>query len=334
VVGCSSHAINDLRKSLYVTIESHNARKYSRVVARSTYLERTTQLARVRMEATKEKLMNDEYARLFVEGIDIDAMSIGDIDSEEARSFDFLATKFVDETVLSIASMVNMNREQEYSQVVLIGDGSCARFSRLPWPAGTVIFVVAPAEVHERAEAILQSGNFPAMAPRGCLLRRVDLDFSDDLQIEGLLEALEAKGFQGGKLSVFGLQGLRAIQLSPTGFDTLYSAISNAAAFESVVTGEFPAHSSAEMERFVAGYGMVGNDVPLDVVRDQCMPSHMIEGADSRWMRAIPANKNNDLGWILFRATQRRLSLYEMETLALHSEAAAEADEDFFGNFS
>lgn len=40
------------------------------------------------------------------------------------------------------------------------------------------------------------------------------------------------------------------------------------------------------------------------------------------------------MDWRLFRATQRRLSLEEMDTLASHSAAAEAVDEDFFGNFS
>lgn len=45
---------------------------------------------------------------------------------------------------------------------------------RLPWPEGTVLYMVAPPEVHEVAEAVLaQQG---AAVPRGCLLRRVRAD--------------------------------------------------------------------------------------------------------------------------------------------------------------
>lgn len=152
-----------------------------------------------------------------------------------------------------------------------------------------------------------------------------------------LVAALEAKGFRGGKLSVFGLQGLRALGVSYDAFDHLFSEIANAAAFESLVVGEFPAASAGDMERFVAGYGMQGSDVPLEAVRDQCMPQYMVETSDPRWMEAVTKKKKEATGtqaWRLFRATQRRLSLDEMETLAIHSEAASEADEDFFGNFS
>lgn len=57
--------------------------------------------------------------------------------------------------------------------MVLVGDGMDTRPFRLPWPEGTVMFLVAPPESHELAEAVLQAAQ--ARVPRGCLLRRVNL---------------------------------------------------------------------------------------------------------------------------------------------------------------
>ena len=339
----------------------------TRAVSDANAWARTGILPQMRVDASNERLMDDKYARLFTDGG-------GPVDDRHeprdhdwpTRSFDLLATKFVDESVLNISSMVNMNREQEYSQVVLIGDGTCTRFCRLPWPQGTVIFLVAPAEVHERAEALLTTCDEKVVAPRGCLLRRVDCDLSGDQPPNSLVAALEANGFRtcpsfgpsgrpgvpistrirlnipchslrflasstrpagGNRLSVFGLQGLRAMNVSRAAFEWIFSEISNAAAFESVVVGEIQAGSAEEMERLVSGYGMQGNGVSLEAVRDQCVPA---VGADPRWMAALGAN----MDWRLFRATQRRLSLEEMDTLASHSAAAEAVDEDFFGNFS
>ena len=62
-------------------------------------------------------------------------------------------------------------------QVILLGDGMDTRPYRLLWPPGTLIFVVAPKEVHEQAEATLKSSSTPAHVMRGCLLRRVILDW-------------------------------------------------------------------------------------------------------------------------------------------------------------
>ena len=73
----------------------------------------------------------------------------------------------------------------------------------------------------------------------------------------------------------------------------------------------------------------------------RCVPT--AGDADPRWMSAVREAGQGERererervrgGGRLFRATQRRLSLEEMETLALHSAAAEEIGEDFFGNFS
>lgn len=55
-----------------------------------------------------------------------------------------------------------------------MGDAFDTRPYRLPWPEGTLLFLVAPRDVHQRAaERIKASG---ARVPRGCLLRRVPAD--------------------------------------------------------------------------------------------------------------------------------------------------------------
>lgn len=61
-------------------------------------------------------------------------------------------------------------------QVVLLGDGFDTRPFRLAWPPGTLLFSVAPAEVHEQAEALLAGSQPPAHVQRGCLLRRVNMN--------------------------------------------------------------------------------------------------------------------------------------------------------------
>jgi len=76
---------------------------------------------------------------------------------------------------------------------VLLGDGFDARPFRLPWPPGTVIFLVAPPESHERAEALLAGweGGAPRVE-RGCLLRRVSLHLGAALAAAGEGEASSA----------------------------------------------------------------------------------------------------------------------------------------------
>jgi len=115
--------------------------------------------------------------------------------------FDLHSIKFIDDNVLKVVNMANVGRNQEYNQVVLVGDGMCTRAFRLPWPSGTVIYLVAPGEVHERAEAILAADQ--VRVPRGCLLRRVDCDVQRGVSF---LTNLEMAGYRGDRLSVWALQ--------------------------------------------------------------------------------------------------------------------------------
>lgn len=308
------------------------SRKYSLVIAAAhspgdTLLEKSFKMARVRMDATEDGLFADEYAEFFADQC-AQEPSKGDGSKVNAdESFDIISSKFIDVTVLNIASMVNMNREQDYSQVVLLGDGTCTRFCRLPWPAGTVIYLVAPAEVHERAEAILKYKN--ALAPRGCLLRRVswNLGSSD----RNLFEALKDKGFRGDRVSVWALNGIRALGVPLDIMEHVFSEIANAAAFESIILGEFPEISVLNLENFLAKYGLGGNHIRLQTVCDQCIPGY--EGHPG-WMQALESFESREECPRLFRATQRRVSLDEMEMYNSHVAAAEEVDEDFFGNFS
>jgi Leucine carboxyl methyltransferase len=59
-------------------------------------------------------------------------------------------------------------------QVVLLGCGMDTRPFRLGWPRGTLLFLLAPGEVHAAAEQAL--GGAGAAVPSGCLLRRVPID--------------------------------------------------------------------------------------------------------------------------------------------------------------
>lgn len=292
-----------------------------------TILERSFNLARMRRDATEDTMMADTYAALFAEHVPSRIPEGNNPDGIVHESFDFISTKFIDDSVLNITSMVNMNREQEYSQVVLIGDGTCTRFCRLPWPAGTVIYLVAPGEVHERAEAILRDTK--AQAPRGCLLRRVSCDFTRrDSELSG---ALKEKGFRGDRVSVWGLQGIRALGLSREVLEHIFTKIVDAAAFESIIVGEFPDESVLGLENFLAKYGLVGNHIPLTVVCDQCLPGY---SDSSTWLSAAKAHETKDTCPRLFRATQRGVSIDEMDIYNHHVAAAEEVDEDFFGNFS
>lgn len=119
------------------------------------------------------------------------------------------------------------------TQVVLLGCGMDTRPFRLGWPRGTLLFLLAPGEVHAAAERALRGVG--AAVPSGCLLRRVPINlevcgsppedwrFSAGRTVHGKrctssIEScvqgdvddfgvtLEAAGYRGDRLSIWGLQ--------------------------------------------------------------------------------------------------------------------------------
>ncbi|KAG2453083.1 hypothetical protein HYH02_002415 [Chlamydomonas schloesseri] len=72
---------------------------------------------------------------------------------------DVISTAYTDELLLRAVglSAVNGISEGDYRQVVLLGDALDTRPYRLPWPPGTALFLVAPAQAHAAAEAALAS---------------------------------------------------------------------------------------------------------------------------------------------------------------------------------
>lgn len=84
---------------------------------------------------------------------------------------------------------------------MLLGDGFDTRPFRLNWPPGTLLFSVAPAEVHEQAEARLAAAEPPAHVMRGCLLRRVNMNLKPALAAAaaaGTTGQAAAAGSDGG----------------------------------------------------------------------------------------------------------------------------------------
>ncbi len=116
----------------------------------------------------------------------------------------------------------------------MLGDGMDSRPFRLPLPPGTMVFIVAAPEVHEHAEALLDSAGAHTM--RGCLLRRVNANFGaaggSNASGAGVFAAeLQRAGFQGDRLSVWALQGLHALGLSREELAEVFSEVTNSAAF-------------------------------------------------------------------------------------------------------
>ncbi len=147
--------------------------------------------------------------------------------------FELVATRFADENILKAISLTHTGRHLDYNQVVLVGDGMDSRPYRLPWPMGTVIYLVAPGDclatlcivhrsvltkllmtsshlhhlcliaghVQDLAHAALKAAD--AHVPRGSLLRRVPADLQSGASFQ---DALERAGYRGDRLSVWVLQ--------------------------------------------------------------------------------------------------------------------------------
>ena len=94
--------------------------------------------------------------------------------------------------------------------MVLLGDGFDTRPFRLNWPPGTLLFSVAPAEVHEQAEARLAAAQPPAHVMRGCLLRRVNMNLKPALAAAAA--AADAAGSNGSSNNEVSTSGSSAVE--------------------------------------------------------------------------------------------------------------------------
>lgn len=236
---------------------------------------------------------------------------------------DTLATRFLDEKLLHHNTFVTNGRD--YRQVVLVGAATDTRPFRLPWFEGTVIYLLSPPEAHQAAAAALKSVP-DAVVPRGCLLRRVGVDLQGGANIS---EALERCGFQGDRLSVWGLQGLNEMGLSEEAYSSLLLEISCLAAFGSQVTGEMWAKDKGTVANLLAGLGLLGHVAGLDEVAAESGRLWDVAQQKESGVETPPPQER----W-LFTSEQQRLSLVQMGTYSTHVTAAEETDEDFFDNFS
>ncbi|KAI8469907.1 MAG: hypothetical protein J3K34DRAFT_385605 [Monoraphidium minutum] len=221
---------------------------------------------------------------------------------------------------MNAAKQVNINSisRGEYRQVVLVGDGFDTRPFRLPWPPGTLLFVAAPAEAHERAEALLAGAEGgPPRVGRGCLLRRVDLN------LDAAAVALERAGFRQDRLSLWALQGLHGQRLGRPALLELLADVTNSAAFHSLVIGELPLDGPrSEVDDALAEVGLLG------------CADEAAEAAAAEVLAAARAGDGDVAARWLFTSQQMRLSLGQMGIYEDHAAAAEETDEDFFGHFS
>ncbi|GAB4822830.1 hypothetical protein N2152v2_009876 [Parachlorella kessleri] len=151
-----------------------------------------------------------------------------DASDQAVADLDALVARFLDEQLLKATLLVNMERKQEYNQVVVVGDAMDTRPFRLPWPTGTIIYLVGAAEVQQLAEAALKQQG--ARVPRGCLLRR----------------------------------GANRFGLSQADLHTMLEDVANLAAFDSLVLGELPPMQQGDVESLMAAYGLLGTPVSME----------------------------------------------------------------------
>ncbi|XP_008807308.2 putative S-adenosyl-L-methionine-dependent methyltransferase MMAR_1595 isoform X2 [Phoenix dactylifera] len=222
-----------------------------------------------------------------------------------------LATKFLDDKLLSLASSMDKVR-----QIVLLTDGMDTRPYRLSWPQPSIIYDVSPESVFKVASQRLKGAG--AKISRNCMLVHVPLESSD------LQAILCEKGFKGDKPSLWVLQGLPL--LTSTGLNDILFAISNLAMKGSFLIGELP----------LCFLGTEIGDMPAaQKYMEKLFISHGFRadafdyGEIAKNMLLEPpsgAYKN-----VLFIAEQLRLSDSQMESWWMHFERMEEeGDEEGF----
>lgn len=277
-------------------------------------------IAWARQQETEQPkpLFQDPYAKALLKTAPADFQIPPEVDV----LLDVLATKYIDEMLLNATGMVGLNgiAQGDYNQVVLLGDAMDTRPFRLPWPQGTVLYVVASSESHELAEAVLT--HHAAKVPPGCMLRRVNARLQAGGEV-GFCEELQRQGFRGDRLSVWGVQGLHELGLSGAELSCLLVEVSGCAAYHSLVLGELPAMEEAVARNLLADSGLLATVLPWD---------HE-ELSYGRWQADVRAQLPSSCRR-RFSAQQLRLSDAQVDSYGVHVAAAMEADEDFFGNFS
>jgi len=275
-------------------------------------------------------LLTDAFAQQLVAAADEKLQGNAEADPLD-ELMNLLATRYTDDTLQSALAATSMNtiNKGDYRQVVLVGDGMDTRPFRLTWPEGTLIFVVAPREVHELAAATLKAEG--AHVPRGSLLRRVPATWGGPQEPVSFLAALEGTGFQGNKLSIWVLQGFAGQGLSDVAVRQLLSDVTDGAAFNSLVLGEVPTvMGKQEAVSLLAEFGLLST--VLNIGGEVTGYGRWAE-EDSKAL-AARSSSSGDAHRRLFASQVMRLSLAQMGIYSSHSAAAMDVDEDFEGSFS
>uniref|UniRef100_A0A383WNK8 S-adenosyl-L-methionine-dependent methyltransferase n=1 Tax=Tetradesmus obliquus TaxID=3088 RepID=A0A383WNK8_TETOB len=352
VVRCQTQKQVDSNSSSSIAAGSRRPIEVSRSIA----------AARAAESSLPDGLFADPFAAQLLDGQQQQQQQ-----QQHEELLDVIATRYIDESLQNAMAATNVNSIQsgDYRQVVIIGDGMDCRPFRLPWPPGTLLFLVAPPEVHEQAEALLaaagqQDGQQQAHVMRGCLLRRVSMNMAAaaagdaDASSAGPADTAAAAaaaaaaapgtvfsaqlahaGFRADRLSVWALQGLHDQGLGKARLQAVLSEVADCAAFHSLLVGELPGPiSKRDAENLLAEAGLLG-----------AVFSHQQEGY-GRWQQQDSLQENLKEGaeaagdelaqrW-LCTAQQLRLSLEQMGIYEDWATEFADADagDDFIGNFS
>lgn len=309
-------------------------------------LDASRQLAALR--AAERQCAEPRFLDPFAEALAAGAAAAA---SPSDRDADAAATAYLDEQLLRGVDIVNMDIRQEYRQVVLLGCGMDTRPFRLGWPVGTVLFLLAPQDVHDAGEQVLRAAG--ATVTRGCLLRRVPIDLQGEAGDFGV--ALEAAGYRGDRLSIWGVQGLARLGLRPRQVSSLLAHAANMAALYSLFVGQLPPATEAQAAEWLAQAGLLGSLLPLHGLNAEPAGGGLSQqltgagalngsGGDSSGHADSSHGSRQRDGQLagagelvvprLFSAQQQRISLAQMRVYNSHVLAGQEADEDFEGNFS
>lgn len=241
--------------------------------------------------------------------------------------YDELTTRFLDEWLLGLAAKEETPADpKEFRQIVLVGSGYDTRPFRLPWPTGTVLYLVASPESHEMAEALLSVHGSDCKVPEGCLLRRVNANLRAGAPFS---EALTRAGYRPDRLSAWGLQGLVAQGLDLAAWRGLLQEVDGMAAFESIVLGELPEAPARDQEDLLAEHGLLG--APIDYAP--------LGRSYGRWEDSWPAAREGEGPRSLparafFKAEHKRPSLEQTGVYTSFRAAMEDVDEDYTDNIS
>eukprot|EP00884_Botryococcus_braunii_P004617 jgi/Botrbrau1/14156/Bobra.182_3s0096.1 len=226
-----------------------------------------------------------------------------------------LSTAFLDQQLLQLADMMNVDLQQGYQQIVFVGPGLDTRPFRLVWPQGTSMFEIAPKESHLYGTARMKEMGV-RVVPR-CGFWRVPCELQEG---QPMTDALQCAGYNSSKLSLWCLQGLVEMGLSPPDFTRILGEISTVTAFGSLVFGHLPALTQQGALDLLADVGLYGTTVSFGELaanwtedQEPCSEPALLPDQEQEW---------------LFVAKQQNRSDAQWETYHMHVEAADGADED------